>query len=293
MLEKYIERFGELTKEDSKNYTFACPLCKAEGGDNSGDNLKIKKDTGLITCFAFKEHSLFLRQGNKDIRPAISIKAKKINRGIDPNKEKKRKKYLEECQTIVNELYSGLISHRGLRIATLQELGVGLDVNKNAWVFPVYWYPTNDLIGFEYRDIQMLPRKKGGKLWHEEGTFSCLAQLTKKPKDKVTGKPINRITIVEGFLDACLLYQYIEENRQIMREHIVTPSCGVQGIAPHINSLPEKTSFSLLLDNDEAGMKARESIRKKSFSGFINYYVPEPYKDFGEWYIDREKDKIF
>lgn len=43
----------------------------------------------------------------------------------------------------------------------------------------------------------------------------------------------------------------------------------------------------LLLDNDEAGVKGRRTIRKKfgDFANIQNFYLPKEYKDIDEYFV--------
>lgn len=54
------------------------------------------------------------------------------------------------------------------------------------------------------------------------------------------------------------------------------------------------TNINLLLDNDDAGMRGRESIINKfgNFANIQNFYIPSAYKDIDE-YISKEKMSSF
>lgn len=283
-MDSFIKLFGEPTKISKDTYTFPCPLCREEGEDKAGDNLKIKEN--LVTCFKSKVHTDILRGKSKDIKP---VKRKPKEEKRDKTKEEGLKKYLKTCQKNLTSEYGTFSQSRGLRIETLKTLGVGVDLEKTCWVLPVFAYPDNWLIGFEYRDIQLLPRKEGGQLWHEEGTYSCLAQINKKPsyqKDTNIDKKgcVDNIVIIEGFLDGYMFYQYMKDSIDVFPFQILTPSCGVHSISGLLSQLKTKCGFTLILDNDKAGKETREEIKKNSPFGFFNFYVPGEYKDFGEYY---------
>jgi hypothetical protein len=278
-MDKYTEYFGEPTCKDRKNWTYACPLCVKEGGDESCDNLKIKIDGGLMTCFKSPAHTKELRKNYKHLRPVIKIKAEAPVIDFQEDKIKENTKYLTKCRKNLNDDYNTLISHRGLKVSTLQELKVGIDLEKQAWVFPIFHHPTNKLIGFEYRDINMYPRKEGGQIWRSEGSFSCLAQINSKPAG------YDSIIIMEGFMDAYCAYQYMKENLKIRSYWILTPTCGVGMIAKHINEIKTKCGFDLFIDNYKAGDDARIEIQKASKWCYFDLRVPEKYSDFGEYYI--------
>lgn len=288
-MEKYVAVFGQPTQVTTKNYVFPCPLCQQEGGDTKLDNLAVKITTGLITCFKSNEHTRNLRENYKSLKPVKqNIQSKVIQIGFQEEKIKENMKYLKQCQKYLVEDYNNLIWHRGFKVSILKELGIGVDSTKQCWVFPIYHHPTNKLIGFEYRDIQLLPRKEGGKVWREEGSFSCLAQITKKP----VGVKIPPIIIVEGFIDAYSLYHYMKTYPNIIPYWILTPSCGVATIAKHIKEVYQPCALSILLDSDKAGEEARLEIQKVSPVCYHNLRLPEEYKDFGDYWIKQNKGGI-
>jgi hypothetical protein len=281
-MEKYTKYFGEPTKMDSKTYTYVCPLCREEGNDNSGDNLKIKVINQLITCFASKKHTEILRNKYKSINISLNIKCKTSPIEFNEDKIKFNTRYLKQCQKCLNESYNYLISHRGFNVSILKELGLGIDLKKKVWVFPVYHHLTNKVIGFEYRDIKMLPRKKGGIMWHEEGTFSCLAQLTKKPKLSYSGEK-KILLIMEGFIDAYSVYHHCKEKEYFNKLHICTPSCGVQTIPELINQVKPKSYCQIRVCLDKGTEEVKKKIKECNQPVFFEE-LPEGYKDFGEWF---------
>jgi hypothetical protein len=297
-IQDIIVTFGTVSSEDSKNYTFQCPLCKDEGKDN----LKIKKSDGLITCFANKDHSIELRKNHNQFRINDTENKSEVTPIVfNEAEEKERKKYLKACQKNVTESSTSLIIDRGLKYNIIKELGLGIDLQKNAWVFPMYHHSSNHLIGFEFRDIQMLPRKKGGNIWKSKGYFSCLCQLSKIPKAEQNNFNLYDIIICEGFIDAYLMYQYYKEqlliHGDILPVQILTPSNGVNAIVNHIKSIKfNKKRLSpkiyLCLDNDEAGEKAMGDIIQKlepPYLPLINKenMLPKKYKDFCCYYNKR------
>lgn len=277
-MEKYTKYFGEPTNIDRKNYTYACPLCVADGGDGGADNLKIKIEGGLITCFKSAVHTKELRKEYKYLRPITKINSERIVLAFQEDKIAANIKYLNQCRKHLVDDYNNLIWHRGLKVSVLRELKVGIDPEKQCWVFPIWHHPSGKLIGFEYRDIQMLPRKEGGSVWREEGSFGCLAQINPKPPR------VDNIIIMEGFIDAYCFYHYLQAYPKIIRHWILTPSCGVATTATHINTLKTKTGFTLLVDNDKAGEECRTEVQEVSKWAFHNLRLDKKFKDFGDYY---------
>lgn len=247
-----------------KNYGghsfFQCPICM----DSGKDNLVYTHSKELLTCFADNSHSheIYKRisqNGNKefDYKPIKKLEPKKIPLEIDIE-------YITKCSIELSEDEKSkefLKKHRGLYGATLG-LGIGIDKKNKRWVFPAIDFDFK-LIGAEYRSSHFI--------------------IT---KDK-------SLIIIEGFIDAYTLWQYLKEQGQHNDYEIATPINGVGTIPNLLDKIPVSKYKDIIfwLDNDEAGNNTLAQIKEKTKFNFkINRLTCQCCKDFNQWYLKHERN---
>ena len=118
----------------------ACPACRREGGDSSGNNLSVYSD-GLAWCEAGhgKHH------GHPDYKGTKSMEKQKI-------KDKPNLEWLDS---------TGKWDEKGISNATLTEWGVGV-VAESPGTLAFPFYEHGELVGYQYRDVAA--ERKTGKL---------------------------------------------------------------------------------------------------------------------------------
>lgn len=109
--------------------------------------------------------------------------------------------YLLENEELLKLLYQ----KRGINKETVYNMNIGFEPHLNKWVFPNYGYRTGE--GMEILGYELRPKdfsKKG--LYRSKGTPNNLSAVNRYTKDTEI------LCIVEGFLDAYVLWQHLNEH---------------------------------------------------------------------------------
>jgi len=98
----------------------------------------------------------------------------------------------------------------------------------------------------------------------------------------------NHVYLVEGQFDVIKALEKELSNIVAIGNNNIT-SYQFSVISRYTNNI------TLLLDNDEAGVKGRKNMVKKfdQFANITNFYVPEPYKDVDEYFSNETGDFSF
>lgn len=278
-----------------EEYIWQCPYCM----DSHKDNLKYNEQKGVLKCFANDSHAgSVLRDINKqqgistpksDLKPLKRIVelAK-----LTPEQLEENTLYMLSCSDELQKNKKALAHlelKRGINAKTAEFCGIGIDKELHKWVFPIFSYADENIIGFEYRPA-LLPNaikaqrteaenqsKKG--ISRKKGSLSGMAIINAyNPKIEV-------LAIVEGFLDGYALFQYLQEQGQAEYYHVVTPSNGISSLLKQI----EQVRFSdykkvyLYVDSDDKSKPILEQIIKKY--PFIEPVQLDCCKDFNEHYL--------
>lgn len=286
-LEQVIEVCGDYTSRKGTQYNFQCPICSLHGGDNHKDNLSYNSKKKIITCFADKSHTLdVLNMINHNIK-----KERETDKIIRANKtplwEEKQEEfltYMSDCNyNLLNnkKLLNVLYLKRGLRKDTIDLLNIGYDSKTNNFVFPIVSLKYGKVINFEFRknsDKKIIRRIK-------DVDSKTIAQIYGLKKSDV-------LYIVEGFIDAAILTQFLLEMK---KDNFTVYSCSA-GAASLFDCMTE-INFSnfkttkLILDNDKEGDKQTEKILKE-YPFIIDsrkFLIDSNCKDINEWYLKRKE----
>lgn len=294
MLNDLIEYLGKPEGFDGSNYWWQCPLCRDSGKDNLKYNPNKGRD-GLLKCFSDDECSKhILRQLNKRKSQNNPTPKNNVQKKPEETLEQRDKRlfpYLTQCmEELMNDrgALDYIYKNRGITEDTTIDMCIGFDRKNAHWVFPV-WGLDNNLFGFEYRPASLTyfkPKKEGDepqKCRKEPGTSSILAQVNSYSDETEV------LVIIEGFIDAYLLYQHLKEKKRLKGYHIVTPSNGVGTIKgcieKNLNLLMKYKKKILYLDNDHKG---RENTQKIT-NAWPGMFSEQEYKcsceDFGDHYL--------
>lgn len=311
-LDALIAYLGQPTKRIGGEYVWQCPYCQ----DTHKDNLKYNERKGFLKCFANDSHSTdILREVRKqlnannqrtEIKP-IKSQPKPLEKEPRPEERLTKEeltenffymlKSMEELQT-TQRAQEELLQKRGINKDMANHLGIGIDLEKHCFVFPIFSYSTHtntNVIGFEYRP-SLLPNaikekrtkqeeEAKKKITRKKGSIAGLAMINAKTHWN------NNLAIVEGFLDGYALCQHLTEKGQIENYHIVTPSNGIGVLKNQIKRInfDDYIDIYLYVDNDEKSKPIVEEILKE-------YPQIKPIslnccKDFNEHYLKCIKSK--
>lgn len=282
-LELLIEYLGQPRKKQGDEYIWQCPLCQ----DRGKDNLKFNVAKGVLYCFADNNHSkTILSDMNKKFN---GICPKSQNNVIKPvtNSVKITSEQISNYENYMYKCNENLVfdktllelafTKRGLKHITISCTKMGYDKYKQVWTIPTFKYDCREqkVIGFEFRPHDF---SKNG-LYRTKGTPNCLATINAYYPE------IEALCVVEGYLDAYLLLQYLIEIKQDRYFHIVTPSNGVNSLVKHLQDIDfsKYKKFYIAIDNDDAGNKAKAEILKKY--PFFHTIDLKDCKDFNEYYL--------
>lgn len=295
-----IEKFlGPPLKKVGSEYIWQCPICM----DKSKDNLRYNPRKNILFCFADPNHSkLLLKKLWDNVKKQGKMLTIKHEDKEFPKQEEiveetplsiitiqKFKTYQYKCnRTLLNNkpLLKVLYKKRGITLDTVKDCCIGLDLQKERFVFPsVKFGSLNEVTGFEYRPLDLT---KNG-LFRERGTPTGLVQI-----NSITNSTAN-LVVLEGYLDCYLFYQHIKALGQEQFYHIASPSNGVTSILRHFDSISDKLdrykNVYLYLDSDEAGKKAMLELKQK-YPQVETYSMACGCKDFNEHYLKCLKGKI-
>lgn len=287
-LEKIIKYLGEPLKKSGHNLIWKCPYCE----DKSKNNLIYSTEKCLLSCFASgNEHSKrILSEINKNFpekiykKPPIISPVKKI---LSPNK-------IQYFNDIMNKSNNELLNNtkmldfleekRGINTKTVKECLIGVDIEKQHFVFPTFEYMTNTVIGFEYRPLDLSKNIK-----REIGGLTGLAQINQFSGNTVA------LAILGGYLDCYAFYQYLSETGQAKYYHITTSSNGEGAILRYLEDVKghfnKYNRIYLYLDTDKTGIEQMEKIKNK-FPYVEIKTMTCGCKDFNEHYLKCIKPKV-
>lgn len=295
-LDKLINHLGQPTRKIGGEYVWQCPYCK----DSHKDNLKYNEQKGLLKCFADDSHARQLlsainkqsgisypNTNQKPLNKPAGMPAQISDQQLDANIS-----YMFEC---ANELQnnkkalSHLLLKRGITAQTAELCGIGIDKELHKWVFPIFQYENNKVIGFEYRPA-ILPNaikekrtdaenyaKKG--ISRKKGSISGMAAINcYTPATEV-------LAIVEGFLDGYALCQHLQEQGQAKYYHVVTPSNGISSLLKQIQCIDfhKYKKVYLYVDADEKSAPVVATIKLQY--PHIEVIRLSCCKDFNEHYV--------
>ena len=255
---------GVKMKKIGHDYVCQCPVCQ----DSGCDNLHFKEGE-YLKCFSCAEnegasyvYKLFFQgkkrefmENNMNEKPRKCIRSQSWYKN-----QEKYVEYMAMCndfllnnQKLLDELYEV----RGLTRETIGLVGMGFDEEKKLYVIPIFSLLHDSMItDFEYRQYgkafgknKKVFRKGGG-----ENTVAIIYGLNNAKK----------MLITEGFLDGYMLKQFMKEKKQ--KEFLVC-SCshGVNSLVDVIGQVDFSmhSEIKLILDNDEAGDKATDTLIDK------------------------------
>lgn len=298
-LDDLIKQLGKPTRKIGNEYIWQCPYCM----DSHKDNLKYNEQKRVLKCFANDTHASDIL---RDINKAMGINTyntnlKPINRPtVTPKLTEEQIEenilYMLDCERELaknKKALAHLQLKRGITAQTATRYGLGIDKELKRWVIPIWQYQTSFnpiIIGFEYRPA-LLPNaikekrtdaekeaKKG--ISRKKGSLSQLAMINNKPLNA------DSLIIVEGFFDGLALWQYLEEQKQADKYHIVTPSNGISVLSKQISSInfTAYKKFFLYVDSDEKTEPIAQSIIEQY--PFIQLVKLDcNCKDFNEHYL--------
>ena len=173
-----------------------------------------------------------------------------------------------------------LLKTRGINKKTVENTGIGIDKEKQVWVFPCI--NKKGVSGFEFRRNDWSLFSDGSKCHKQKGTKSEIVMINTAHAET------RNCIVMEGFLDAYCYYQFLYEQGKHRLVQVLTPSCGVNTLVSRVAgydfSIYEKVTF--ILDNDEPGRDVMSKLNEL-YPHFIFSPLPALYKDFGEWYLKK------
>ena len=282
------EVLGQNGKKSNNNWLFQCPICR----DSSADNLVVKGNGAYIHCFSCSNN-----EGGKYVLTEIERKRaeerKKEQQYVNDTPrflDKKLQEQYMEYMLLTNEdllknqeLLDLLYEKRGIDKQTVDDCCIGYDDTEEHWVIPIFSLKYDYMVmGFEYRRKNFDKYDNGSKVRREKGYITDICPVWGKKKAKT-------LYILEGFLDAMCLHQYLREKNQ---EDYTIYSCsnGVSSLLNVMNSIcfANFNEVKLMLDTDNAGCEITDKIIDKfpfikDSRGFL---FKGDYKDFGEWYME-------
>ena len=286
-LEKIINYLGQPHKKSGNNLIWKCPYCI----DKSQNNLIYSKDKGILWCFASGgEHSGMILSEIYKNSPDETFTMPPV---IKPEKKvlssDKIKYFSDNMHKYNNDLLKNpkmldfIKTKRGIEIKTIEKCFIGIDVEKNKFAFPTIEFMTNNVIGFEYRPLDLSKNIK-----REIGGLTGLAQI-----NTFTDKT-QALVILGGYLDCYVFYQYLEEIGQSEYYHITTSSNGEGSTLKYLENVKEHfnkyCTIYLYLDTDTTGIAQMEKIKTKF--PFVELKTMScGCKDFNEHYLKCIKTK--
>lgn len=278
------EVLGQNGKKSGDNWLFQCPICQ----DSSADNLVVKGNGAYIHCFSCYNNeggryvlSEIERKRNRERVPKVIEHTPRFLNGV------LQRQYLE-YMLLTNEklladqqLLNLLYEKRGIDRQTVIDCGIGYDDTEEHWVIPIFSLKYENMImGFEYRRKNFDKYENGSKVKRERGFVTDICTVWGCNKAKT-------LYILEGFLDAMCLHQYLRDKGQ-SDYTVYSCSNGVSSLLNVMNRIyfANFGEVKLMLDTDNAGCEVTDRIIDKY--PFIidsrNFLFKADKKDFGEWY---------
>lgn len=280
-LEKIIDKLGQPLKRSGQNLIWECPYCL----DKSQNNLIYNIDKGVLWCFASGgEHSgMILSEISKNSSDKIYTKPY----AIEPKKKTLAPDKIKYFTDIMHKYNDELLNNskmldfleckRGINSNTVKNCFIGVDMANKRFVFPTIEFMTNNIIGFEYRPLDL-----SKNIRREIGGLTGLAQV-----NSFTNKT-QALAILGGYLDCYAFYQHLKEIGQIDFYHIATSSNGEGATLKYLEDTKEHFNkycrIYLYLDSDNTGITQMEKIKAKF--PFVEIKTMScGCKDFNEHYL--------
>jgi hypothetical protein len=285
-------------------------MAKCPFHSDSTPSFSISLQEPIYYCFGCGESGDWLtylqKRNGWDFKQALSFLASEAGKDLNNNYEfnkaqiqhKKRAEpkatqenavYMIDCnESLINNqtALNILKEKKGISKKTADFLGIGIDVYREEWVFPIF-KPNSiyGIYGFERRpsDFGLFLNSDGSKRSKCLKTYNPpngFAAIKDTPKTDV-------LIILEGFIDAYCYYQFADEQGFLKDINIYTTINGVRDVFKglyELDSRPYK-KIIFLLDNDDEGHKAVDKIKREYKNSKFEYEFTPDCKDFGEWYL--------
>ena len=285
---------GQNGKKSGDNWLFQCPICQ----DSSCDNLIVKGNGAYIHCFSCYDNeggryvlSEIERKRAQD-RKQEQIVINSMPRFLDKKLQEQYIEYMclaNDALLDNQEMLDLLQEKRGIDRQTVIDCGIGYDDTEEHWVIPIFSLTYDPkIMGFEYRRKNFDKYINGSKVRRERGYITDICPVYGCNKAKT-------LYILEGFLDAMCLHQYLREKGQ-SDYAVYSCSNGVSSLLNVMNRIcfANFNEIKLMLDTDNAGCEVTDKIIDKfSFIRDVrNFLFKGGYKDFGEFFTDTEIEEM-
>ena len=285
---------GQNGKKSGDNWLFQCPICQ----DSSCDNLIVKGNGAYIHCFSCYDNeggryvlSEIERKRAQD-RKQEQIVINSMPRFLDKKLQEQYIEYMclaNDALLDNQEMLDLLQEKRGIDRQTVIDCGIGYDDTEEHWVIPIFSLTYDPkIMGFEYRRKNFDKYINGSKVRRERGYITDICPVYGCNKAKT-------LYILEGFLDAMCLHQYLREKGQ-SDYSVYSCSNGVSSLLNVMNRIcfANFNEIKLMLDTDNAGCEVTDKIIDKfSFIRDVrNFLFKGGYKDFGEFFTDTEIEEM-
>lgn len=255
---------GVKMKKIGHDYVCQCPVCQ----DSGCDNLHFKEGE-YLKCFSCAEnegasyvYKLFFQGKKREFMGNnMNEKPRKCVRSQSwYQNQEKYVEYMAMCndfllnnQNLLDELYEV----RGLTKKTIGLVGMGFDDEKKLYVIPIFSLLNDGMItDFELRQYGKA-FGKNKKVFRKGGGEKTVAKIYGLDNAK-------KMLITEGFLDGYMLTQFMLEKKQ---DDFLVCSCshGANSLVDVIGQVDFSmhSEIKLILDNDEAGDKATDTLIDK------------------------------
>lgn len=284
-----VEKFlgYTLKKTGRGEYRGACPYCRQEGHDNTGDNLNFSETQGFF-CGACtnNEHGKRIAREIAASRNQNKVIYKKVSE-LTYSKNDLEKYNLQLFQN--KEMLELVKNETGLSENVIKECKIGYCEQNKVFVLPMIAL-DNSITGLEIR----IPENNKGKFkflcktkGYAENIEKCLSKINSLSEAK-------KAIICAGYKDGYAIYQYLKDQGQENEYQILTNTNGEPNTArafePHIDYLKEFEQIILCLDNDKAGKQAVKKIEQSIPIIFYNLNlgrlngISEYINDFNDLY---------
>lgn len=237
--------------DTSRVHSCACPRCRRNGGDRSGNNLAVYGPGNGAYCFACEFTILSDKQ--------------KLERGIDDEEEEEEEVSTREAITPEEnaklKTYTGTKSKgwRGIKDETNVAAGVRYTYDDETAQPDAQYVPTTiggKLVGYKVRKF---PKEFGSPIGVVGKDCDLIGQFRHKNGGRtvlIVGGEVDYLSADQMLWD----YQKRKGNEQYARVAVVSPTVGEGGSVKQIQAQYEFfNSFEKIiigLDNDDAGKKA-------------------------------------
>lgn len=268
-----------------------CPECASKGEDRSHDNFTWygEDDGGYCHKCGFTIHSKDYKEGQNTDNEDDKRRFKTLSKDYQKEIEKKAltdKEILEVESKTLADLPSNIPIFRGIESRYYKEAGIRWVVNEQGkptqMYVPVFIKENNKITGYHIRKINPnKPTVKPDNAFHSIGyvgggnLFFGQTNATEKT-----------LIICGGQIDALTIKQMLEKDKYNKSVTVVSTNIGepntVKTIASQYDWVDSHEKIILCMDNDEAGEKAYEDIKKvldndKLFKANLRHKDPNKY----------------